>query len=123
MIRVTFVLMFCWVILFIYTLDLTPLRIRLNKTILVTGVTGSGKSSLCNLLCNTAVFKSKNSANSITKSPQIAYCGDYDIVVIDTQGLSDTDTKHSFHTNDNPVDVILFVIKMDRFTNREYAAF
>ena len=94
-----------------------------QKTILLMGQTGSGKSSFGNFLLGRRAFVTSNKCNSCTtKTVKETSSNDKLIDVIDTPGLSDSEGRDQAHTqqmldfvkdlhdNRNKINLILIVI-------------
>ena len=70
-----------------------------QKTILLMGQTGSGKSSFGNFLLGRRAFVTSNKCNSCTtKTVKETSSNDKLIDVIDTPGLSDSEGRDQAHT-------------------------
>jgi len=103
-----------------------------KKKVLFVGISGTGKSSLANLLLERSVFAVGHGMSSMTKDHDSDFSAKYNIEVFDTMGLCDTHDNASttrikiaqaLDQTAEGVDVILFFVKKDRFTMEQYAAF
>lgn len=109
-----------------------------GKCVLLFGKTGSGKSSLGNLLLNWPFFDTGDSLSSITNDVSVkrGAAVDGSLVVLDTPGFCDTSLTQdevvksirdiAVEAQSGPnggIDLLFFIMKKERFTAQEHEVF
>jgi len=82
-----------------------------QNCILIVGNTGTGKSTLCNYLCNSTDFNTSSARTSCTNACQMRFSAELNCSVIDTPGLRDTrdGTLLKYDRNTLTTEILKFV--------------
>jgi len=82
-----------------------------QNCILIVGNTGTGKSTLCNYLCNSTDFHTSSARTSCTNACQMRFSAELNCSVIDTPGLRDIrdETLLKYDRNTLTTEILKFV--------------